>query len=91
MDDVCRASLEDTKKDTRRVGRGLGKGSGVLLPGATASFLSKDAFGHDDGNCAIITGYFGGLWRIFQPGKRETHDSGFIVVGASDAPVPLRR
>jgi len=31
------------KKDTRRVRRGLGKGSGVLLPGVTAFFLAKDA------------------------------------------------
>ena len=43
MDDVHRASLDDTKKDTRRVRRGLGKGSGVLLRGVMASFLSKDA------------------------------------------------
>jgi hypothetical protein len=37
---------------------GLGKGSGVLLPGVMASFLSKDAFGHNDGNRAILDGYF---------------------------------
>ena len=37
---------------------GLGKGSGVLLPGVTASFLSKDAFGQNDGNRAIVDGYF---------------------------------
>ena len=58
MDDVRRASLDDTKKETRRVGRGLGKGSGVLLPGVTAFFLAKDAFGHDGGNRAIVAGYF---------------------------------
>jgi hypothetical protein len=29
-----------------------------LLPGLTAFFLAKDAFGHDDGNRAIIAGYF---------------------------------
>ena len=57
MDDVHRASPDNTKKGTRRVGRGLGKGSGVLLPGVTAFFLAKDAFGDNDGNCAIVAGY----------------------------------
>jgi hypothetical protein len=59
MDDVCRASPPDTKSDRGRVGGSLGKGSGVLLPGVTASFLVKDAFGHNDGNRAIIDGNFG--------------------------------
>ena len=58
MDDVHCVSLDDTKKDTRRVGIGLGKGLGVLLLGVTAFFLAKDAFGHDDGNRAIVDGYF---------------------------------
>ena len=55
---VHRASPADTKLDRWRVGMGLGKGSGVLLPGVMAFFLSKDAFGHNDGNCAIVAGYF---------------------------------
>ena len=42
MEIVCRASPADTKLDRGRVGMGLGKGSEVLLPGVTASFLSKD-------------------------------------------------
>jgi len=58
MDNSRRASTANPKKDTRRVGRGLGEGLGVLLPGLTASFLAKDAFGHDDGNRAIVAGYF---------------------------------
>jgi len=58
MEIVRRASPADTKSDRGCVQMGLGKGSGVLLPGVTASFLSKDAFGHDDGNRAIIDGYF---------------------------------
>jgi len=58
MDDVRRASLDDTKKDTRHVGRGLGKGSGVLSPGVTAFFLAKEELGHGDGNRAIVAGYF---------------------------------
>jgi hypothetical protein len=43
-----------TKEDTGHVGRGLGKGPGVLLLGVTASFLIKDTFGHDDGNHIIV-------------------------------------
>ena len=58
MDDVCRSSPDNIKKDTKRVGRGLGKGLGVLLPGVTAFFLAKDAFGHNDGNRAIVASYF---------------------------------
>ena len=45
--------------DRGPVGMGLGKGLGVLLPGVTVSFLSKDVFGHNDGNCAIVEGYLG--------------------------------
>jgi hypothetical protein len=59
MDDVRRASAADTKLDQGRVGMGLGKGSGVLLRGVTASFLSNDEFGHHDGNCAIVDSNFG--------------------------------
>ena len=59
MDDVRRASAADTKLDQGRVGMGLGKGSGVLLRGVMASFLSNDAFGHDDGNRAIVECNFG--------------------------------
>ena len=55
---ICPASPADTKPDRGRVGMGLRKGSGVLLPGVTASFLSKDAFGHNDRNRAIVDGYF---------------------------------
>ena len=91
MDDARRASPADTKSDKGRVGMGLGKGLGVLLPGVMASFLSNDAFGHDDGNRAIVAGYFCCLRCDFYPGEHVTRDSGFVVVGASDAPVPLRR
>jgi hypothetical protein len=59
MDDACGASPADTKSDRGGVRMGLGKGFGVLLLGVTVSFPSKDAFGHDDGNCAIVDGYFG--------------------------------
>ena len=58
MDHVRCASPADTKLDRWRVGMGLGKGSGVLLPGVTVFFLAKDTFGHNDGNRAIVDGYF---------------------------------
>jgi hypothetical protein len=58
MDDVRRASPAVTKLDRERVEMGLGKGLGVLLPGVMGSFLSKDAFGYDDENRAIVDGYF---------------------------------
>ena len=59
IDDVHRASPADTKLDSGCVRMGLGKGLGFLLLGVTPSFLSEVAFGHDDGNCAIVEGYFG--------------------------------
>ncbi len=59
MDDARRASPADTKLDRGHVGMGLGKGLGVLLPGVMASFLSNDAFGHNDGNRAIFDCKFG--------------------------------
>ncbi len=59
MDDARCASPADTKSDRGHVGMGLGKGLGVLLLGVTASFLSNDAFGHNDGNRAIIDCNFG--------------------------------
>jgi hypothetical protein len=59
MDDVRRASAADTKFDQGCVGMGLGKGLGVLLRGVTASFLSNDKFGQDDGNRAIVDKFFG--------------------------------
>jgi hypothetical protein len=72
MDNSRRASTANPKKDTRRVGRGLGEGLGVLLPGVTASFLAKDAFGHDDGNRAIVAGYFFVIVAYFSPrGARD--------------------
>ncbi len=59
MDDVRGASPADTKLDRGHVGMGLGKVFEVLLLGVTVTFLSKDAFGHNDRNCAIVEGYFG--------------------------------
>jgi hypothetical protein len=48
---------------------GLGKGSGVLSLGVKASFLTKDAFGHDDRNCAIVAAIFVDCDIFFTPGS----------------------
>jgi hypothetical protein len=69
IDDVRCASPADTKSGRGRVGMGLGKGSGVLSPGVKASFLAKDAFGHDDGNCAIVTAIFVDCDKFFTSGS----------------------
>ena len=59
MDDVRCASAADTKLDIGCVGMGLGKGSGVLLRGVTASFFSNNKFGHNDGNRTVFDVFFG--------------------------------
>jgi len=69
MDDVRCASAADTKLDRGRVKMGLGKGSGVLLRGVAASYLSKDAFGHDDGNRTIVDEFFVDCGVFFTPGS----------------------
>ncbi len=69
VDDVRRASPADTKSGRGRVGMGLGKGSRVLSPGVKAPFLAKDAFGHDDGNCAIVAAIFVDCDIFFTPGS----------------------
>jgi hypothetical protein len=56
---ICIGCPADTKSDRGHVGGSLGKGSGVLSPGVKASFLAKDAFGHDDGNHAIFAAIIG--------------------------------
>ena len=45
---------DDAIVGTGRIGRGLGKGGGVLLTGATALFLVEDTTCHHDGNCTIV-------------------------------------
>ncbi len=59
MDNARCASAADTKLDRGYVRMGLGKGSGVLLRGVRASFLSNNKFGQDDGNHAIFDVFFG--------------------------------
>ena len=59
MDDVHHVSPADTKLNRGHVRGSPGKGSGVLLLGVTAFFLAKDAFGHYDGNRAIVDCNFG--------------------------------
>ena len=44
----------DTIVGAGRVGRGLGKGGGVLLARATVSCVVEDTRCHDDGNGTIV-------------------------------------
>jgi hypothetical protein len=79
---------------TGRVGRGLGKGGGVLLARATASCLVEDTRCHDDGNCTIVwcnLWYFSGGGAIFTPREGQTPGFRDVVACANDTPVPLRR
>jgi hypothetical protein len=69
IDDVRRTSPADTKLGRGRVGMGLGKGSGVLSPGVKASFLAKDAFAHNVGNCAIVAAIYVDCDIFFTPGS----------------------
>ncbi len=71
MDDVQCMSPVDTKSDKGHVGRSLEKGSGCLLPGVMASFLVKDAFGHNDGNCAILMAILVDYDIFFTPGAQD--------------------
>ncbi len=69
IDDVRHRSPANTKSGRGHVGMGLGKGLGVLLPGVKASFIAKDAFGHDDGNCAIVAAIFVDCGVFSTPGS----------------------
>ena len=46
----CNRHPADAIVGTGRIGRGLGKGGGVLLMRVTASFLVEDMTCHHDGN-----------------------------------------
>ena len=49
---------DDAIVGTGHIGRGLGKGGGVLLT-VTASFLVEDTTRHHDGNCTIVVIIYG--------------------------------
>jgi hypothetical protein len=92
--EVCTSSeaplqVEDRPHDLR----GLGKGTGVLLPWMTASFLIMDTFGHNDGNLiresVFFAQFFWLVWRIFYPRDCKNRDLGFTVAHSSVAPVQL--
>ena len=82
----------DALVGTGRVGRGLGKGGGVLLARATAaSCLVEDTRCQDDGNCIIVASIFDGCGTFFTPRERQTPGFRDVVARANDTPVPLRR
>jgi len=55
---MCTAQALTTQKKIQGVSEGSWEGVGSLVAGGEAFFLAKDAFGHDDGNRAIVAGYF---------------------------------
>jgi len=76
---------------TGRVGRGLGKGGGVLLALTTASCLVEETTCQRDGNFIIVTSFLVAEGSIFTPRECRTPDFVDVVACASDTPVPLRR
>jgi hypothetical protein len=79
---------------TGRVGRGRGKGGGVLLARVTASFLgegTRRVAMEIAPWCRAIYCIFGRGGSIFTPWERQTPNFGDVVARANDTPVPLRR
>ncbi len=66
---ICQPLPSCGALSTGCVGMGLGKGLGVLLQGVTASFLSNDEFGHNDGNHAIVDKFLVDCGVFFTPGS----------------------
>ncbi len=69
MDGAHCASAADTKFDRGCVNMGLGRGLRVLLQRMTASFLSNNELGHNDGNCAIFDKFFVDCGVFYTPGS----------------------
>ena len=79
---------------TGRVGRGRGKGGGVLLARVTASFLgegTRRVTMEIAPWCGAIYCIFGHCGSIFTPWGRQTPSFCNVVARASDTPLPLRR
>ena len=76
---------------TGRVGRGRGKGGGVLLALGTAScLLVEDTMCQRDGN-VIVASFLVAGGSIFNLWERQTPDFGDVVARANNTPVPLCR
>ena len=80
----------DARVGTGRVGRGRGKGGGVLLALGTASCLVEDTTCQRDGNVIVVASFLVAGGSIFTPWERRTPDFGGIVARANNTPVPLR-
>jgi hypothetical protein len=62
----------DTKEDTGMSGGVLARGQQSFLQGVMASFLIKDTFGHDDGNCASCGSFLVGCGVFFTAGTWQS-------------------
>ena len=76
---------------TGRVGRGRGKGGGVLLALGTASCLVEDTTCQRDGNVILIASFLVAGGSIFNLSERQTPSFCDVVARASDTPVRLCR
>jgi hypothetical protein len=76
---------------TGRVGRGRGKGGGVLLALGTASCLVEDTTCQRDGNVIVVASFLVAGGSIFNLWERQTPSFCNVVARASDTPMRLRR
>ncbi len=81
----------DARVCTGRVGRGLGKGGGVLLALGTASCLVEETTCQCDGNFIIVASFLVAGGSIVTPWERQTPSFCDVVARAIDTPVRLRR
>jgi hypothetical protein len=75
---------------TGRVGRGRGKGGGVLLALWTVSCLVEDTTCQRDGNVIAVASFLVAGGSIFNLWERQTPSFCDVVARASDTPVQLR-
>jgi hypothetical protein len=75
---------------TGRVGRGRGKGGGVLLALWTVSCLVEDTTCQRDGNVITVASFLVAGGSIFNLWERKTPSFCDVVARASDTPVQLR-
>ena len=84
--------LADAIVCTGRVGRGRGKGGGVLLALGTAPCLVYDTACQRDGNVIVVASFLVAGGSVFNLWERQTPSFCNVVVAcASDTPVRLRR
>ena len=72
---------------TGRVGRGRGKGEGVLLVLGKASCLVEDTTCQSDGNVIVVASFLVAGGSIFNLWERQTPSFCDVIARASDTPM----